>query len=326
MKILSTLTALSLSVAAINAQIVTYDIPFSQTIGLQQTTGDICSPPFSVEEAFQVTAGNSWGFTWTSTNSGTPTSVEITLGFTVTDGGGTFPTTLNGVAGFNVMDGTAKSCENSTILTWNVDPTNYNSGALNTFMVDFASATNVSQVDNLPFPGDPFFRVTVDYTPCPAVDTTVTQNGSTLTSGASNATYQWYDCETGMIISGETGVSFTATSSGEYAVIVTDTPSGCSDTSACVTVNLTGINDLELGEANIYPNPVENDITISLNGFEGNVNVVIYDLQGRVILTENTSIQGKEPIILNLEELVSGQYQLQVTSKQKIATTRFFKK
>ncbi len=322
MKILSTLSLL-LSLGAIQAQVVTYDIPFSQTIGLQQTTGDICSAPFNIEEAFQATQGNSWGFTWTSANSGTATSVDITLGFTVTDGGGTFPTTLNGSTSFNVTDGTAKTCENSTILTWSVDPANYNSGGSNTFMVDFATATNVSQVDNLPFPGDPFFRVTVNYTPCGTVDTSVTQNKNTLTANATNATYQWYDCEAGMIVTGETAVSFTPTSSGEYAVIVTDITSGCKDTSSCYSVMITGVEEYQSDHLIVYPNPANNQISVSIDEYRGPANVLIYDLHGRLVLSNNLSINGIEPMLIGIDHLPNAHYQLKVILEERVVTGRF---
>ena len=325
MKFISIFIAAVISSAAVHAQTVTYDIPFGQTIGLQQTTGDICSAPFNVEEAFQDSAGNMWGFTWTSTNSGVATSVEITLGFTVTDGGGNFPTTLNGSAGFNVTDGTAKNCENSTLLTWSVDPANYVSGSGNTFLVDFATATNVSQVENLPFIGDPFFRVTVEYTPCTAVDTTVSVSGDTLTSNATNATYQWFDCESGMIISGETDSSFIPTITGEYGVIVTDTASGCKDTSVCTQITITDIYEHGLGSLNIYPNPVQQNLVLELSDFDGQTTIFIYDLQGRLVLTESTVVHAGTQVRLNLSELPAGQYQLRAVSRDRNGSAVFVK-
>lgn len=325
MKIISTLTAFFLFTGLSKAQIVTYDIPFSQTIGLQQTTGDICSAPWTTEEAFQATQGNSWGFTWTSTNAGTPSSVDITLGFTVTDGGGTFPTTLNGSASFSVTDGTAKNCENSTLMTWSVDPTNYVSAGLNTFMVNFATATNVSQVDNLPFAGDPFFRVTVDYTPCAALDTTVSQNQNTLTSNATSATYQWFNCETDSIISGETGVSYTPATTGEYGVIITDIATGCSDTSVCTAVTIVGIDELKEGQLNVYPNPAHKELTLTLIGFEGATLFKVYNMQGQLIYQFNQTIGGTHPLTVNISDLPKGHYQMTAMSNKKTASVRFVK-
>ena len=66
------------------------------------------------------------------------------------------------------------------------------------------------------------------------VNTAVTQVGSTLTSGANGAIYQWIDCSGYDLLAGQTYQCFTATAPGDYAVIVTQ--DGCLDTSACYTI------------------------------------------------------------------------------------------
>ncbi len=65
--------------------------------------------------------------------------------------------------------------------------------------------------------------VTTDLTVQNQIDNTVVVSGSTITSNAVNVTYQWIDCDNGNNhITGETGISYTATTNGNYAVIVTD--------------------------------------------------------------------------------------------------------
>ena len=71
-----------------------------------------------------------------------------------------------------------------------------------------------------------------------AVDTSVsyTISSSTLTAIATNATYQWLDCNNNNTpIIGETNQSFSPTSNGSYAVEVTQ--NGCTAVSSCYTVN-----------------------------------------------------------------------------------------
>src|ERR1700741_1114799 len=80
------------------SQTIIYDIPFDSLMGMTLTSGDICSGPFTIEEAHQTTAGNTWGGYWVSTHAGTPTSIQIELSFTVNDTITSYPTTLNGVA------------------------------------------------------------------------------------------------------------------------------------------------------------------------------------------------------------------------------------
>ena len=85
--------------------------------------------------------------------------------------------------------------------------------------------------------------ITLDLTITPNPDVSVTQNGATLTSNQSGATYQWVDCNQDFaIVTGETNQSFTPISTGNYAVIVT--VNGCSDTSDCRLVDYTGIGEL----------------------------------------------------------------------------------
>lgn len=146
------------------AQTINYDIPIGQTVGLDQTSGDICSAPWTTEEAKQSSIGNSWGGTWTSTNGGTPSSVVVEVMFTVSDVTATYPTTLNGNANNSVNSGASINCAAGTLLSWNLDPADYISMGGNTFLVDYTTSTIINQIDNLPYAGDPYLRVTVTYT------------------------------------------------------------------------------------------------------------------------------------------------------------------
>ena len=67
------------------------------------------------------------------------------------------------------------------------------------------------------------------------VDVTTTLTDETISVNATGLAYEWVDCDDNYaVIAGETGESFTATVSGNYAVIITD--GSCVDTSACVEV------------------------------------------------------------------------------------------
>ena len=69
------------------------------------------------------------------------------------------------------------------------------------------------------------------------IDTSVTYStsSSTLTALATNATYQWLDCNNNSPITGETYQSFAPSSNGFYAVEITQ--NGCTEISSCHTVN-----------------------------------------------------------------------------------------
>lgn len=87
-----------------------------------------------------------------------------------------------------------------------------------------------------------------------AVDTSVSVSGINLTSNASGATWQWINCTTNAQIVGANSATFTPTSNGTYAVIVTQ--NGCSDTSVCKLVNSLGLDQNEINDLlSVYPNP-----------------------------------------------------------------------
>jgi hypothetical protein len=117
------------------------------------------------------------------------------------------------------------------------------------------------------------------------VNTNVTNVGLVLTANAASATYQWIDCNNGNSnISGQTSQTYTATSSGNYAVIVTE--NGCSDTSACYSVITTEI-DIKNFEATIqvFPNPSSTQLRIYVEGnISYPISLTIYSTKGEVIL------------------------------------------
>ena len=77
------------------------------------------------------------------------------------------------------------------------------------------------------------------------VNTIVELVGGTLNAVASTATYQWLDCDNNYsVIDGATDRFFTPTTTGNYAVIITE--NGCSDTSDCKNVSIVTINKTRL--------------------------------------------------------------------------------
>ncbi|MDG1331517.1 MAG: hypothetical protein P8P74_04260 [Crocinitomicaceae bacterium] len=162
------------------AQTVTYDLVFDSLIGLELTSGDICTAPFTVEEAKMISGGNMWGGTWTSTNTGTATSVVVDLSFSYNFTVSDRPTTLNGTSSNMVDPGIVVDCEQGPMLSWVLDPASYNAGGLNTFLVDYAGSGIINQIDNLPYPGDPYLRVTVEYSTGGASLSELNPNGAEL--------------------------------------------------------------------------------------------------------------------------------------------------
>ena len=153
--------------------------------------------------------------------------------------------------------------------------------------------------------------ITLDFTIL-EVDTSVTRNYLTLTAQATNATYQWIDCDNG-IIAGETNTNYTATTNGSYQVEVTQ--NGCVDTSACFAITNVGIGDVNLSNnINIYPNPVYDQVNIEITNWLSNgVEIVVRDVSGKQIYSQEVeSISNKETVNINTSKWAKGAYFIEV--------------
>lgn len=88
---------------------------------------------------------------------------------------------------------------------------------------------------------------------------------------------------------------------------------------------------LELDESSyqMFPNPVKDQLNLELtweqNGQE--VDLVIYDLQGKTVMTETvTFVKGDNSHRLNIEKIPSGTYSLEIqTGTEKVALDQFMK-
>ncbi len=149
--------------------------------------------------------------------------------------------------------------------------------------------------------------ITINQTP---VNTSTTVNGITITSAQANAQYQWINCGTGNSpITGATSQSYTPTANGSYAVKVT--ANGCTATSACVNIANLGVDQLNLTDISIYPNPSNGQVTVS---FQAAVNIqsfTITDVMGRTIREEKP--QTTEAITFDISTEAQGVYFLNIS-------------
>lgn len=147
---------------------------------------------------------------------------------------------------------------------------------------------------------------------------TVNQTGNTLTAQENGMSYQWVNCNTGNSpISGENGQSFNVTVNGNYAVEVTQ--NGCTTTSNCVNVTITGIESLNTKSLlSTYPNPNKGVFNIESN--EVIKTIQIYDALGKVVFNQNQHHDNK--IQVNLVDLNRGVYFIKVTTSNAITTNK----
>jgi len=150
------------------------------------------------------------------------------------------------------------------------------------------------------------------------VNANIFQTDNVLTSSNAGAgTYQWINCTTGAPIVGETGQEFTATTNGDYAVIIS--LNGCSDTSNCVTVNNADIDKHFLESITLFPNPTTGKFTIDLGEFKDNVSITLRDARGRLLeFTEHQNVESLDMTI----DYPTGVYFIEISANEENAVLR----
>ena len=114
------------------------------------------------------------------------------------------------------------------------------------------------------------------------VDVTVTLDNESLVANATDASYQWLACNGDyQPIEGQVNQIFTPTSSGSYAVEVTQ--NGCSAISECYFISISS-SELELlSGVNIYPNPTSGHLNINFEEALRNGSISVYNIGGQLV-------------------------------------------
>lgn len=137
------------------------------------------------------------------------------------------------------------------------------------------------------------------------LDTNLTVSNNELISNQTNATYQWFNCDTNQNINGANSISFSPNDNSMYAVRIYDLSSDCFINSECAFIDQTTLstsdilpNDYEKIFLNLVINKeiiIDRDLNIN--------HLKIFDLTGRLF----ESIENPQNPI-NLEHLQSGIY------------------
>jgi len=155
------------------------------------------------------------------------------------------------------------------------------------------------------------------------VDTSVTDNGSSLMANASGATYQWVDCNNGnAAIPGATSSTFTPTMNGSYAVEVT--MNGCTEMSSCYSFVMSSVEEVAFEDRlAVYPNPTNGQINVDLGAAYDNVAITVTDINGKVV--RNAQYTQAQNVQLNLDQQAAGVYFVAVTTATKRAVVKLIK-
>jgi len=204
---------------------------------------------------------------------------------------------IGGVTGGSTTAG-VKLDHGQIIISYNAaGPVNINqiSGLTSGSIFPSGVTTNTFVATSGSFSDTCSFTVTVN-----APDTSVSRNLSTFTANETGATYQWLNCDSNfMAISGATNQSYTATTNGSYAVVVSK--NGCTDTSACQMINNVGIANVGFGNISIYPNPTNGLFTIDMGSYDEAVNYTVSSIDGRIVTQKSNVIENKITIDLGNE-------------------------
>jgi hypothetical protein len=157
----------------------------------------------------------------------------------------------------------------------------------------------------------------INLTISPLPNTSLTWNGGTLALVAGNAAnnHQWIDCTTSQPIPGATGLSYTPTANGTFAVVVDN--GTCSDTSSCETLTNFSIAEGALIPIKVYPNPTSG--LLHIDSDQAIEKIEVYDLLGREVIASGSETE------VDLSTLSSGVYLVKVHLENEVHVRKVLK-
>ncbi len=152
-----------------------------------------------------------------------------------------------------------------------------------------------------------------------AVDNTIAQSQTELVSNETSGTYQWYNCDTNSEILGETNQIFIPSTSGNYAVEVSN--GTCTEMSNCISFSVLSTEEFLKDEISLFPNPVISKLKIE-NFTETELNITINDILGKVVDKQNSQ---KRYIEIEFDNVPSGVYFVTLKTETKSSTYKIVK-
>lgn len=222
--------------------------------------------------------------TLTLTHGANPGCIDSPITYTATATGlGTGPTStwfINGVpAAFNVMSFTS-TYVNGDLLTFRMHTTD---GGC--YTVDSVTSSAILMVR--------------DTTPAAPLISLI---GNLLVANTAG-TYIWY--HNGVIVPGANAQTFHPIGLGDYQAIL-DTGNCQSLPSNIIYISLLKVNETQIGNVKVYPNPTSGILNVDLAPGTGDVKMDIYNIIGQGLLHEE--ITGKEHYATDISYLPEGSY------------------
>lgn len=138
----------------------------------------------------------------------------------------------------------------------------------------------------------------------------VSASGNVLSSSVTGSKYAWYF--NGTAISGATSKDYTATQSGNYTVMVTNS-SNCSSTSDAFNHSMSNVRDINTANTTlqVYPNPSRDELFVTCNA-DNIKNIQVVNTLGKQVLNQVAS--GKN-IRVDVSGVSEGIYELLIQTE-----------
>jgi hypothetical protein len=221
---------------------------------------------------------------------------------------GTYSQTLTNVAGCDsvvTIDILLNEASTETILSESCETVTVNNETYSTTGTYTQNLTNASGCDSI-------LTIEVQIN---ALEAIVELDEQTLTSQNETGLIEWFDCDEGVSIEGENGLTFNPSKSGSYALILSSEI--CSDTSDCLTLEITsGIKEVPL-ESNlrVFPNPVYDFVLIEKPEDTHLSSIRVFDASGKSYKIQHS--ENNNLIKIDLNEIPPSLYYIQLLFREK---------
>lgn len=232
--------------------------------------------------------------------------------------------TTAGIYSDTLLSASVNGCDSISILNFSINPIPTNTGSLSVCQNQLPYLWNGQSLSTAGIYSDTLLNAsmygcdsisTLNFSINPMPDSTTTLSGTTITSNQVSvpSLYQWIDCSNNQPIISAFANSFTATTNGSYAVVVSN--GFCTDTSACVTVSTVGVDNLKsISNIHVFPNPTSSILYIDLNNpTSQNITLKLLDISGRIANQKTVKVNsGLQHLNMDMAELPKGMYTLEV--------------